>query len=57
MMHALTGDAGLHSGELPRLARQTAEGLKEVAEHRREVCEVNLSQLDAVLPPKGFGRD
>jgi hypothetical protein len=35
------------------------EGLKDstIAEHLREVCEVDLSPLDAVLPPKGFGRD
>jgi hypothetical protein len=33
------------------------EALKDstLAEHLREVCELDLSPLDAVLPPKGFG--
>jgi hypothetical protein len=35
------------------------EGLKDstIAEHLWEVCELDLSPLNAVLPPKGFGRD
>ena len=35
------------------------EGLKDstIAEHLREVCDLDLSPLDAVQPPKGFGRD
>ena len=28
-----------------------------LAEHLREVCDLDLSMLDAVLPPEGFGRD
>jgi hypothetical protein len=28
-----------------------------IAEHLREVWELDRSPLDAVLPPKGFGRD
>jgi hypothetical protein len=32
------------------------EGLKDsmIAEHLREVCELDLSQLDAVLPPRKY---
>jgi hypothetical protein len=35
------------------------EALKDstTAEHLREVCELDLSPLDAALPSKGFGRD
>jgi hypothetical protein len=28
-----------------------------IAEHLREVCELDLSPLNAVLPAMGFGRD
>jgi hypothetical protein len=28
-----------------------------IAEHPREVCELDLNSLDAVLPRKGFRRD
>jgi hypothetical protein len=33
------------------------EALKDSTEHLREVCELDLNRLDAVLPPKGFRRD
>jgi hypothetical protein len=48
-----------HPGRLLGVARQPSRGLNDstLAEQLRHVCELDLSPLDAALPPKGFGRD